>query len=400
MTITHVANTPIEDLDLVVVGGGKAGKTLAMDWARAGQTAAMIERSKIGGTCINVACIPTKTLINSGRVLNSARRATEFGITGVEKPRMSVDLLRLRKEDVVNTMVAGQLASFTDSGMDFILGEARFVGDRTVEVALNNGGSRALRGADVVLNLGTKPLPSAIEGMAESSVQTSDTLLALGSLPESIIVLGGGYIGCEFADLLNTIGVQVTIVQGGSQLLPREDPDIAAAIEKMFTNAGITVLLGARAAKIARDTDGTVTVTLPDGGSVTADDILVAVGRKPVTDGMNLEGFGIELSTCRAGPNREVLYGRRREPVVSRMIRRAGNKTGSAGHGRWPWAFLNRWLTAAEPRLTTGEAIVVSRGSRRAASKMLSKPMTWTSSGTCWPALRMALMKPMAIKSL
>jgi len=316
------------------------------------------------------------------------------------KPRISVDLLRLRKEDVVNTMVAGRLASFTDSGMDFILGEARFVGDRTVEVALNNGGSRALRGADVVLNLGTEPLLSAIEGMAESSVQTSDTLLALGSLPESIIVLGGGYIGCEFADLLNTIGVQVTIVQGGRQLLPREDPDIAAAIEKMFTDAGITVLLGARAAKIARDTDGTVTVTLPDGGSVTADDILVAVGRKPVTDGMNLEGFGIELSTCRAGPNREVLYGRRREPVVSRMIRRAGNKTGSAGHGRWPWAFLNRWLTAAEPRLTTGEAIVVSRGSRRVASKMLSKPMTWTSSGTCWPALRTALMKPIAIKSL
>lgn len=176
-------------------------------------------------------------------------------------------------------MVAGRLASFTDSGMDFILGEARFVGDRTVEVALNNGGSRALRGADVVLNLGTEPLLSAIEGMAESSVQTSDTLLALGSLPESIIVLGGGHIGCEFADLLNTIGVQVTIVQGGRQLLPREDPDIAAAIEKMFTDAGITVLLGARAAKIARDTDGTVTVTLPDGGSVTADDILVAVGR-------------------------------------------------------------------------------------------------------------------------
>jgi pyruvate/2-oxoglutarate dehydrogenase complex dihydrolipoamide dehydrogenase (E3) component len=134
---------------------------------------------------------------------------------------MSVDLLRRRKEDVVGTMVDGQLASFTDSGMDFIMGQARFIRDRTIEVALNDGGSRTLRGADVVVNLGTEPLLSPIEGLAESSVQTSDTLLHLKSLPESIIVLGGGYVGCEFADLLNTIGVRVTIAQGGDQLRAR-----------------------------------------------------------------------------------------------------------------------------------------------------------------------------------
>jgi probable pyridine nucleotide-disulfide oxidoreductase len=199
----------IEDVDLVVVGGGKAGRTLAMDSAREGQKVAMIERSKIGGTCINVACIPTKTIINSGRVLKSARRATELGVAGVEEPRMNVDLLRHRKEDVVGTMVSGQLASFADSGMDFILREARFVGDRTVDVALNDGGSRTLRGANVVVNLGTEPLLPPIEGLAESKVQTSDTFLNLRSLPNSIIILGGGYVGCEFADLLNTIGVQV-----------------------------------------------------------------------------------------------------------------------------------------------------------------------------------------------
>ena len=286
----------IEDVDLVVVGGGKAGKTLAMDTARAGQKVAMIKRSKIGGTCINVACIPTKTIINSGRVLQSARRAMEFGVAGVGKPRMNVDLLRHRKEDVVGTMVSGQLASFTDSGMDFIMGEARFVSDRTVDVALNDGGSRRLRGANVVINLGTEPLLPPIEGLAESKVQTSDTFLNLRSLPNSIIILGGGYVGCEFADLLNTIGVQVTIVQGSNQLLSREDPDIAAAIKKMFSDRGITIHLGARGEKIGRNSDGTVTVSLSTNNSVTAEDILVAVGRKPVTDGFNLDGVGVKLT--------------------------------------------------------------------------------------------------------
>ena len=160
-------NVDFEEVDLLAVGGGKAGKSLAMDLARAGQKVAMI-----GGTCINAACIPTKTLINSGRLLQSARRAPgagvrnrrrrnrgrsesrAFGIVGVGDPQIDVDLLRRRKEDVVGTMVKGRLASVLDSGMDFLLGEAKFVGPRTVEVTLNGGGTRILRGADVVVNLG------------------------------------------------------------------------------------------------------------------------------------------------------------------------------------------------------------------------------------------------------
>jgi len=285
----------IEEVDLLVVGGGKAGKTLAMDLAKVGQQVAMVERAMIGGTCINVACIPTKTVINSGRVLQTIRRAAEFGIAGVDDPRMDINLLRHRKEDVVHTMVKGQLSSFTGSGMDFILGEARFVGPRTVRVALNDGGVRTLRGADVVLNLGTEPLLPPIEGLVESSVQTSNTLLRLESLPESIVILGGGYVGCEFADLLNTIGVKVTLVQGGDHLLAREDEDIAGAIEKGFTDAGITLRLGSRAEKITRAADGTVTITLASGESVTAADILVAVGRRPMTGGMELERAGVQL---------------------------------------------------------------------------------------------------------
>ncbi|HEY9478096.1 MAG TPA: FAD-dependent oxidoreductase [Microbacteriaceae bacterium] len=286
----------IEELDLLVVGGGKAGKSLAMDVARAGHRVAMVERGMIGGTCINVACIPTKTIINSGRVLKDARRAAEFGITGVAHPRMDIDLLRHRKEEVVGAMVNGQLASFTGSGMDFILGEAKFVAPRTVEVALDGGSARVLRGSDVVVNLGTEPLLPAIEGLAESAVQTSNTLLTLEALPESIIVLGGGYVGCEFADLLNTVGVKVTVVQRGNQLLAREDADVAAAIEQAFIEAGITLRLGESAERISRAAGGTVTVTLSSGEAVSAADILVAVGRAPVTAGVGLAEAGIHLT--------------------------------------------------------------------------------------------------------
>lgn len=285
----------IEEVDLLVIGGGKAGKSLAMDRAKAGQKVAMVERGMIGGTCINVACIPTKTLINSGRVLETVRRAEEFGISGVEDPRMDLALLRHRKDDVVGTMVKGQLTSFTDSGMDFILGEAKFTGPRTVHVDLNDGGTRVLRGTDAVINLGTEPALPPIAGLAEARVQTSNTLLELESLPENIVILGGGYVGCEFADLLNTIGVDVTIVQRGKQLLGREDEDVSAAVKKAFIDAGITVRLGAAAEKIQRAADGTVTITLDDGERLSAEDVLVALGRKPMTDGANLEATGVVL---------------------------------------------------------------------------------------------------------
>ena len=296
MTTSPSSEPVIEEVDLLVVGGGKAGKSLAMDLAKAGQSVAMVERAMIGGTCINVACIPTKTIIHSGRVLSSVRRSEEFGIGGVGTPRMDIDLLRHRKEDVVGTMVTGQQKSFTDSGMDFIIGEARFVEPRTVLVTLDDGARRMLRGRDVVINLGTVPLVPPIDGLADARAHTSDTLLHLDSLPESVIVLGGGYIGCEFADLLNTIGVEVTIVQGGSQLLAREDPDIAEVLQQRFTDAGIRLLLNARAQRVTRGDDGKVTVELSSGGSVTADELLVAVGRQPVTDGINLAGAGVEVT--------------------------------------------------------------------------------------------------------
>lgn len=286
----------IEDVDLLIVGGGKAGKTLAMERARAGQSVAMVERGMIGGTCINVACIPTKTVINSGRILQDVRRAGEFGIAGVGEPRIDIELLLRRKESVVDAMVQGQFAAFTESGMDLILGEAKFVAPRTVQVALNDGGVRTLRGADVVLNLGMSPYLPDIEGLGSAGAHTSETLLRLDSLPESIIVLGGGYIGCEFADVLNTLGVEVTVVQRGPLLLAREDNETSEGIAQAFLAAGITLRLGETARRVSRADDGTVSLALDSGAILTASELLVAVGRTPETSEIGLEQAGVRLT--------------------------------------------------------------------------------------------------------
>ncbi|GAA1756950.1 mercuric reductase [Pseudarthrobacter sulfonivorans] len=284
------------NVDLLVVGGGKAGKSLAMDLAAAGQSVAMVERGMIGGTCINVACIPTKTLVNSARLLKSIRRAAEFGITGAESPAIDVSRLRHRKDDVVGTMVAGQRKAFLGSGMDLVIGEAKFVAERTVEVALDGGGTRTISGTRVVINTGMVPALPPIDGLAGAGVLTSESILRLEELPRSMVVLGGGYVGAEYASMLHLMGVRVTVVHRGAHLLGREDADVGGAVGEVFRRDGIEIRLGVEATKVTRAADGTVTVDLSDGATVTAKDILVALGRSPVTAGLGLEKTGVELT--------------------------------------------------------------------------------------------------------
>ncbi|MGO2539612.1 MAG: FAD-dependent oxidoreductase [Specibacter sp.] len=284
-----------ENFDLLVVGGGKAGKSLAMDLAAAGQRVAMVERGMIGGTCINVACIPTKTLVNSARLLAVTRRAAEFGITIPASPAIDIDLLRARKEDVVGTMVAGQRKSFLGSGMDLVIGQARFTAPRTVEVTDDGGTRRTLSGTSVVVNTGMVPLVPELPGLRAAKPLTSTTILALAELPPSIVILGGGYIGCEFASMLAIMGVSVTVVQRADVLLPREDAGVSAAVAAALEADGVSVRLGVAAESVSR-AGGTVTVSLSDGTQATAAEILVAVGRTPVTEGLGLDAAGVELT--------------------------------------------------------------------------------------------------------
>ena len=285
----------VQDVDLLVIGGGKAGKSLAMDRAKAGWTVAMVERDKIGGTCINVACIPTKSLVGSARTLLDARGAAVMGVEIDGEPTVSLTRLREHKESVVGGMVAAHAKMFPASGMDFMMGTARFTGERTVEVALNDGGTRVLRGRDVVVNTGTAPAVPPVDGIEGADVWNSETILHLEKIPESMIVLGGGYVGCEFASMFAVFGTRVILVQGRDQILPREDPDVAAQVAEVLAAQGVELRLGARARAVRRE-GGDAVVTLEDGSELQAEELLVAAGRAPVTDDLGLDVAGVELT--------------------------------------------------------------------------------------------------------
>jgi pyruvate/2-oxoglutarate dehydrogenase complex dihydrolipoamide dehydrogenase (E3) component len=281
----------VEDVDLLVVGGGKAGKTLAMDTARAGRRVVMVERGMIGGTCINVACIPTKALVTSARL---ARRVATAESLGLNLGKLEVDLrlLRSHKEGVVSEMVDLNHRQFLDSGMDLVLGEARFVAERTVEIRLNEGGRRVVRGGDVVINTGTVPHVPAVPGLAEAGALSSETIQQLDRIPERLVVLGGGYVGLEFAQMFAAFGSRVTVLDRNLTLLPQEDPDITEVLAEYLREDGVEMLGGVSVKEVVRETDG-VRVFLEDGRSLVADDILAATGRDPVTAGLGLDAAGV-----------------------------------------------------------------------------------------------------------
>jgi pyruvate/2-oxoglutarate dehydrogenase complex dihydrolipoamide dehydrogenase (E3) component len=286
----------VQDVDLLVVGGGKAGKSLAMDRAKAGWNVVMVERDKIGGTCINVACIPTKALVGSARTLLAARDAAQMGVVVDGEPAISLELLRHHKESVVGGMVTAHEKLFADSGMDFVLGVARFVGQRTVQVKTRDGATRVVRGRDVVVNTGTTPAMPDLPGVAEAGVWNSETILELRRLPKRLLILGGGYVGCEFASMFAIFGSQVILLQGPDQLLPREDADIAGAVTELLTAQGVDVRLGVRATEVRRDpVTGEVEVLLDDGSSVRGEELLAATGRSPVTPQLGLDATGVRV---------------------------------------------------------------------------------------------------------
>ncbi|MCX5182905.1 NAD(P)/FAD-dependent oxidoreductase [Streptomyces sp. NBC_00268] len=281
----------VEDVDLLVVGGGKAGKTLAMDLARAGRRVVMVERGMIGGTCINVACIPTKSLVTSSRLVRRAATAQSLGLS-LGKVEVDLDMLRSHKEGVVADMVNLNHHQFLDSGMDLVLGTARFVAERTVEIDLNDGGRRVVRGADVVINTGTVPHLPSVPGLADVEPLNSETIMRLERIPERLVVIGGGYVGLEFAQMFAAFGSRVTVLDRNSRLLPQEDADISTVLAECLREDGVEVLADVAVKEVARDEDG-VRVVLEDGSVLVADDVLAATGRDPVTRDLGLDAAGV-----------------------------------------------------------------------------------------------------------
>ena len=292
-----MASAP-EKYDLVVVGGGKAGKSLAMLRAKKGDKVFMVERDKIGGTCINVACIPTKTLVSSARRLAEVRTAAAYGVDlpGADLASAGVDLeaLRARKESVVGGMVEAHKKMFAAPGLDFVLGTAKFVGPKTVEATLADGSVRVVEGEKVLINTGTTPAIPPIEGLGDVDYWTSEDVLRLTEIPDRLVILGGGVIGVEMASMMAAFGADVTLIEGGEHILAREDADVAEEMAANLAAQGVTVRTGERAVRVSSGGEGIVVHTT--AGEVSGTRLLVALGRTPATKGLGLEVAGVELT--------------------------------------------------------------------------------------------------------
>ena len=280
------------DFDLIIIGSGQAGGPLASAAAAAGQRVALIERKHVGGTCVNDGCTPTKTMVASAKTAYLARRSADFGVhTG----SVDVDMaqVRARKNEVVASFRDSSQQSFEkNDNIDLIWGEATFKDTKTVAVTLNGGGERTLSAETIAVNAGQRPNIPPIEGLKDSPFLTSTSIMELGEVPEHLVILGGGYIGLEFAQMFRRFGSEVTIVQRGDQLLPREDQDVADAVADILREDGVTVLLGATTEKVSSENG--VTLSLEGGKNVSGSHLLVATGRTPNSNFLNLEAAGIQ----------------------------------------------------------------------------------------------------------
>jgi pyruvate/2-oxoglutarate dehydrogenase complex dihydrolipoamide dehydrogenase (E3) component len=291
----------VENYDVLIVGGGKAGKTLAADLGRTNNCIALVERGMIGGTCVNVGCIPTKALVKAAKVADWTARAQTFGIS-IGNRTVDMPGVVAYKRGVVAGMVELNRNNLTNAlGDRFILGEAKFVAPRTIEVLPANGAPRrVLRGKKVFINLGARPAMPDIPGLAQTSPLTSESALELDRLPGHLLIIGGGYIGVELGQAFRRFGSRVTIIQHAAHLLPSEDADVSHAIETIFREDGITLECNAVITAVEGKCGETVRLRaeLPDGERIIeGTHLLVAAGRTPMTRGIGLEEAGIQVDT-------------------------------------------------------------------------------------------------------
>jgi len=285
-----------ERYDAVVVGAGQAGGPLASALARSGRKTALIEREHVGGTCINTGCTPTKTMVASARVAYLTRRGADYGVL-TSPPTMDMRVVRQRKRDIVDSFRSGSERRIAQTeGLDLLMGEGRFSGPQSLAVSLRDGGARHLTAPLIVLNTGARPALPAITGIGAVHVLTSTTIMELDSVPDHLLILGGGYVGLEFAQMFRRFGSRVTIVQRGGQLLGREDADVADAVLDIMRDDGIEVLLDSAAQRVEEDAAGAISLVArtPDGErTLTGSHLLAAAGRSPNTEALRLDAAGV-----------------------------------------------------------------------------------------------------------
>ncbi|HEY2823732.1 MAG TPA: FAD-dependent oxidoreductase [Candidatus Acidoferrum sp.] len=294
--------TTVEEFDVVILGGGTGGTLAAWTFAAEGRRVAVVERKYVGGSCPNIACLPSKNIIYSAKVASYFCRGREFGMVS-ERSEFAVDMLavRERKRKMVSDWNRVYLEEYKKSGAELIFGTGRFVASKTVEVELPDGAKRQLCGTNVIVNTGTHASLEPIPGLLDAQPLTHIEALELDEVPAHLIILGSGYIGLEFAQAMRRFGSNVTVVGRSSRLLSAEDDDVTAGIHRLFKEERIEVVLDANVKRIAGKSGDSVRILLEKNGSgaqktIEGSHLLVATGRTPNTQGLGLELAGVELT--------------------------------------------------------------------------------------------------------
>src|ERR1700680_444712 len=288
----------LEEFDLVILGGGTGSTIAAWTFAREGKRVAVVDRKYIGGSCPNIACLPSKNIIHSAKVVDYFRRSNEFGIAH-DGFTLEMSGVRDRKRKMVVGLNEMYMENYRTTGAEFILGTGRFVAPRTVEADLLDGSTRQLRGTNVIVSTGTRASLEPIPGLAEAQPLTHIEALELGQVPEHLLVIGGGYVGVELAQAMRRFGSKVTVVDRNGRLMSKEDPDVCEALRSLLADEGIDILLNARVKQVSGKSGDSVTIVFEQNGTdktLTGTHLLVATGRTPNTEGLGLELAGVELT--------------------------------------------------------------------------------------------------------
>ncbi|MFC4906807.1 dihydrolipoyl dehydrogenase [Actinomadura gamaensis] len=279
--------------DIVVLGGGSGGYACALRASELGMRVALVERDKLGGTCLNRGCIPTKALLHAAEVADQTREAAAFGVLATFDG-IDIDGVHAYKDKVVSGTVKGLTGLIRSRGIEVVEGEGRLASPTSVEVRAADGSTRTLEGRHIVLATGSAPRTLPGLDVDGEKVIFSDHALELGRVPSSVVILGGGVIGVEFASVWRSFGAEVTIVEALPHLLPLEEESSSKRLERAFRKRGIKYELGVRFQGV-KTTDAGVTVTLENGTAIDAELLLVAVGRGPVSAGLGFEEAGVAV---------------------------------------------------------------------------------------------------------
>jgi pyruvate/2-oxoglutarate dehydrogenase complex dihydrolipoamide dehydrogenase (E3) component len=290
--------TAPEDYDLVILGGGTGSTLAAWTFASEGKRVAVIDRKYVGGSCPNIACLPSKNIIHSAKVASYFRRSKEFGMV---HGGFTVDMhgVRERKRKMVNGLNAMYLENYKNTGAEFILGAGRFIAPRTVEVSFPDQTTRQLRGTNVIVSTGTRPAVDAIPGLADAQPLTHVEALELDRVPEHLLVLGGGYVGMELSQAMRRFGSKVTVIDRHPRLMQKEDEDVCEALRNLFEDEGIDIRLNVRVKRVSGKSGESISIAVAQSDAETVIEgshLLAALGRTPNTEALGLELAGVELT--------------------------------------------------------------------------------------------------------